>query len=102
MNYSMLTFPLGSTNCLNSVYVKYVSPSHSLSYSVVVEKVDQPGRGGALRPFSWRSLAALSRITGNVSKLILCYLIYPFHLTDTDDIVVHINKMSKYTEWTKH
>ncbi|XP_055725984.1 tRNA-splicing endonuclease subunit Sen2 isoform X2 [Salvelinus fontinalis] len=58
-------------------------PFYHASYSVVVEKVDQPCRGGALRPFSWRSLAALSRITGNVSKdLMLCYVIYPSHLTE--------------------
>ncbi|XP_041747158.1 tRNA-splicing endonuclease subunit Sen2 isoform X2 [Coregonus clupeaformis] len=58
-------------------------PFYHSSYSVVVEKVHQPCRGGALRPFSWRSLAALSRITGNVSKdLMLCYIIYPSHLTE--------------------
>nr|XP_023992529.1 tRNA-splicing endonuclease subunit Sen2 [Salvelinus alpinus] len=58
-------------------------PFYHASYSVVVEKVDQPCRGGALRPFSWRSLAALSRITANVSKdLMLCYVIYPSHLTE--------------------
>lgn len=58
-------------------------PFYHASYSVVVEKVDQPCGGGALRPFSWRSLAALSRITGNVSKdLMLCYVIYPPHLTE--------------------
>lgn len=39
------------------------------SYSVVVERVDESFRGATLRPFSWRSLAALSRVTGNVSKV---------------------------------
>ncbi|KAL7408641.1 hypothetical protein ABVT39_026803 [Epinephelus coioides] len=53
-------------------------PFYHASYSVVVERVDDAFRGSALRPFSWRSLAALSRITSNVSKeLMLCYIIYP-------------------------
>lgn len=46
-----------------------LSLSSSRSYSVVVEKTDETFRGAALRPFSWRSLAALSRITGSVSKV---------------------------------
>uniref|UniRef100_A0A3Q3XCH1 tRNA-intron lyase n=1 Tax=Mola mola TaxID=94237 RepID=A0A3Q3XCH1_MOLML len=37
-------------------------------YSVVVERVDDKFRDSGLRPFSWRSLAALSRITASVSK----------------------------------
>ncbi|MBN3297746.1 SEN2 endonuclease, partial [Amia calva] len=55
------------------------------SYSVVVERVDDTLRGAALRPFSWRSLAALSRITGNVSKeLMLCYVIWPLDMTEEE------------------
>ncbi|KAJ8258649.1 hypothetical protein COCON_G00176610 [Conger conger] len=55
------------------------------SYSVVVEKVDDSFRGAAIRPFSWRSLAALSRITGNVSKeLMLCYVIRPSDMTEEE------------------
>ncbi|XP_018600054.1 tRNA-splicing endonuclease subunit Sen2 isoform X4 [Scleropages formosus] len=53
-------------------------PFYHASYSVVVEKVDGSFRGATLRPFTWRSLAALNRITGNVSKeLMLCYVISP-------------------------
>ncbi|XP_061584092.1 tRNA-splicing endonuclease subunit Sen2 isoform X2 [Cololabis saira] len=60
-------------------------PFYHASYSVVVERVDDAFRGLPLRPFSWRSLAALSRITGNVSKeLMLCYVIYPSGLTDAE------------------
>ncbi|KAM6927446.1 tRNA-splicing endonuclease subunit Sen2 [Xenentodon cancila] len=60
-------------------------PFYHASYSVVVERVDDTFRGLALRPFSWRSLAALSRITANVSKeLMLCYIIYPSGLTDAE------------------
>lgn len=40
-----------------------------LSYSVVVQRVSQADSGSGLRLFSWRSLAALSRITANVSKV---------------------------------
>ncbi|XP_019907278.2 tRNA-splicing endonuclease subunit Sen2 isoform X2 [Esox lucius] len=58
-------------------------PFYHASYSVVVERVDQGLRGEALRPFSWRTLAALSRITGNVSKeLMLCYVIYPSEMEE--------------------
>ncbi|XP_028432759.1 uncharacterized protein LOC114554886 [Perca flavescens] len=53
-------------------------PFYHASYSVVVERADDAFRGSPLRPFSWRSLAALSRITSNVSKeLMLCYIIFP-------------------------
>ncbi|KAL7837585.1 hypothetical protein SRHO_G00272960 [Serrasalmus rhombeus] len=53
-------------------------PFYHASYSVVVERVDESFQGTPLRPFSWRSLAALSRTTGNVSKeLMLCYVIMP-------------------------
>uniref|UniRef100_A0A3Q1FEF6 tRNA-splicing endonuclease subunit Sen2 n=1 Tax=Acanthochromis polyacanthus TaxID=80966 RepID=A0A3Q1FEF6_9TELE len=49
-----------------------------LNYSVVIERANDAFEGSPLRPFSWRSLAALSRITANVSKeLMLCYVIYP-------------------------
>nr|XP_046241154.1 tRNA-splicing endonuclease subunit Sen2 isoform X2 [Scatophagus argus] len=60
-------------------------PFYHASYSVVVERVDDAFRGSGLRPFSWRSLAALSRITANVSKeLMLCYIIYPADLSDAE------------------
>ncbi|XP_031707566.1 tRNA-splicing endonuclease subunit Sen2 [Anarrhichthys ocellatus] len=60
-------------------------PFYHASYSVVVERVDDAFRGSSLRPFSWRSLAALSRITSNVSKeLMLCYVIYPADLSDAE------------------
>lgn len=39
------------------------------SYSVVVERVDESLQGAPLRPLTWRSLAALSRTTANVSKV---------------------------------
>nr|XP_019969231.1 PREDICTED: tRNA-splicing endonuclease subunit Sen2-like [Paralichthys olivaceus] len=53
-------------------------PFYHASYSVVIERVDDAFVGSALRPFSWRSLAALNRITANVSKeLMLCYVIHP-------------------------
>ncbi|XP_033878822.3 tRNA-splicing endonuclease subunit Sen2-like [Acipenser ruthenus] len=45
-------------------------PFYHASYSVVVEMVDDTFQGKPLRPFSWRSLAALNRITVNVSKTI--------------------------------
>ncbi|XP_077458036.1 tRNA-splicing endonuclease subunit Sen2 [Stigmatopora argus] len=58
-------------------------PFYHSSYSVVVEKVDERFEGSVLRPFSWRSLAALSRITAAVSKeLLLCYVVRPADLTD--------------------
>ncbi|XP_063072681.1 tRNA-splicing endonuclease subunit Sen2 [Engraulis encrasicolus] len=58
-------------------------PFYHASYSVVVEKVDEGCRGATLRPFTWRSLAALSRITGNVNKeLMLCYVIMPSNLSE--------------------
>nr|XP_006631170.1 PREDICTED: tRNA-splicing endonuclease subunit Sen2 [Lepisosteus oculatus]XP_015203520.1 PREDICTED: tRNA-splicing endonuclease subunit Sen2 [Lepisosteus oculatus]XP_015203521.1 PREDICTED: tRNA-splicing endonuclease subunit Sen2 [Lepisosteus oculatus] len=60
-------------------------PFYHASYSVVVEKADETFQGSALRPFSWRSLAALNRITGNVSKeLLLCYVIRPLDMTEED------------------
>ncbi|XP_036386928.1 tRNA-splicing endonuclease subunit Sen2 [Megalops cyprinoides] len=60
-------------------------PFYHASYSVVVEKVDDSFKGAELRPFSWRSLAALSRITGNVSKeLMICYVIRPSDMTDEE------------------
>ncbi|XP_015258769.1 PREDICTED: tRNA-splicing endonuclease subunit Sen2 [Cyprinodon variegatus] len=60
-------------------------PFYHASYSVVVERTDETFAGMALRPFSWRSLAALSRITANVSKeLMLCYIIYPADLSADD------------------
>ncbi|XP_012688129.2 tRNA-splicing endonuclease subunit Sen2 [Clupea harengus] len=58
-------------------------PFYHASYSVVVERVDESFKGATLRPFSWRSLAALSRVTGNVSKeLMLCYVIIPLDMNE--------------------
>ncbi|XP_077386787.1 tRNA-splicing endonuclease subunit Sen2 [Festucalex cinctus] len=60
-------------------------PFYHASYSVVVEKVDERFQGRTLRPFSWRSLATLSRITANVSKeLLLCYVIHPADLSEAE------------------
>ncbi|XP_051249764.1 tRNA-splicing endonuclease subunit Sen2 isoform X2 [Dicentrarchus labrax] len=60
-------------------------PFYHASYSVVIERADDAFRGSGLRPFSWRSLAALSRITSNVSKeLMLCYIIYPADLSEAE------------------
>ncbi|KAM8756331.1 tRNA-splicing endonuclease subunit Sen2 [Acanthopagrus schlegelii] len=60
-------------------------PFYHASYSVVVERVDGAFRGSGLRRFSWRSLAALSRITSNVSKeLMMCYIIYPADLSEAE------------------
>ncbi|XP_072237492.1 tRNA-splicing endonuclease subunit Sen2 [Leuresthes tenuis] len=60
-------------------------PFYHASYSVVIERTDEAFRGSTLRPFSWRSLAALSRITANVSKeLMLCYIIYPADLSEAE------------------
>ncbi|KAK7826357.1 hypothetical protein U0070_021371 [Myodes glareolus] len=54
-------------------------------YSVIVELVDDNFEGPVRRPFSWKSLAALSRVSGNVSKeLMLCYLIKPSSMTSED------------------
>lgn len=84
--------------------------SSCCSYSVVIERVNDVFMGSALRPFSWRSLAALSRITASVSKvrllltinlvtilrlfepdlllvsqeLMLCYIIYPADLPEPE------------------
>ncbi|KAK7128277.1 hypothetical protein R3I93_020775 [Phoxinus phoxinus] len=53
-------------------------PFYHASYSVVVERADV-----SFRSCSWRTLAALSRTTGNVSKeLMLCYVITPSDLTE--------------------
>ncbi|KAM9860240.1 tRNA-splicing endonuclease subunit Sen2 [Aulostomus maculatus] len=60
-------------------------PFYHASYSVVIERVDDAFRGSTLRPFSWRSLATLSRITANVCKeLMLCYIIYPADLSEAE------------------
>ncbi|XP_017260317.3 tRNA-splicing endonuclease subunit Sen2 [Kryptolebias marmoratus] len=60
-------------------------PFYHASYSVVVERTDETFRGAAMRPFSWRSLAALSRITANVSKeLMMCYIICPADLSGAE------------------
>ncbi|XP_056129979.1 tRNA-splicing endonuclease subunit Sen2 [Lampris incognitus] len=60
-------------------------PFYHASYSVVVEKVSEAFRGAVLRPFTWRSLAAVTRITANVSKeLVMCYIIYPDDLSKSE------------------
>nr|XP_061813433.1 tRNA-splicing endonuclease subunit Sen2-like [Nerophis lumbriciformis] len=60
-------------------------PFYHSSYSVVVEKADERFEGSTLRPFSWRSLATLSRITATVSKeLLLCYVVHPVDLTEAE------------------
>uniref|UniRef100_H3AIX8 tRNA-splicing endonuclease subunit Sen2 n=1 Tax=Latimeria chalumnae TaxID=7897 RepID=H3AIX8_LATCH len=60
-------------------------PFYHASFSVVVEMVDYCYQGVPRRPFSWRSLCGLNRITANVSKeLLLCYLIKPSDMTDED------------------
>ncbi|KAK5873185.1 hypothetical protein PBY51_013819 [Eleginops maclovinus] len=71
-------------------------PFYHASFSVVIERVDGAFMGSALRPFSWRSLAALSRITANVSKeLMLCYIIYPAGLSEAElDSPVCLSRLS--------
>ncbi|XP_004613233.2 tRNA-splicing endonuclease subunit Sen2 [Sorex araneus] len=61
-------------------------PFYHASYSVIVELVDDERfQGPPRRPLSWKALAALSRVSVNVSKeLMLCYLIKPASMTDTD------------------
>ncbi|XP_073087157.1 tRNA-splicing endonuclease subunit Sen2 isoform X2 [Manis javanica] len=60
-------------------------PFYHASYSVIVELVDNQFRGSLRRPFSWKSLAALSRVSVNVSKeLLLCYLIKPSTMSDKE------------------
>ncbi|XP_004395696.1 PREDICTED: tRNA-splicing endonuclease subunit Sen2 isoform X1 [Odobenus rosmarus divergens] len=60
-------------------------PFYHASYSVIIELVDDQFEGSLRRPFSWRSLAALSRVSVNVSKeLMLCYLIKPSTMTDKE------------------
>ncbi|XP_044512787.1 tRNA-splicing endonuclease subunit Sen2 [Gracilinanus agilis] len=55
------------------------------SYSVIIELVNESFEGSLRRPFSWKSLAGLNRITANVSKeLMLCYLIRPSNMTDKE------------------
>lgn len=60
-------------------------PFYHASYSVIIELLDDNYEGSLRRPFSWKSLAALSRVSGNVSKeLMLCYLIKPSTMTAED------------------
>ncbi|XP_058230236.1 tRNA-splicing endonuclease subunit Sen2 isoform X2 [Hemibagrus wyckioides] len=60
-------------------------PFYHASYSVVVERSDESFQGAPLRPFTWRSLAALSRITANVSKeLMFSYVVVPSGMTEED------------------
>ncbi|XP_004443211.1 PREDICTED: tRNA-splicing endonuclease subunit Sen2 [Ceratotherium simum simum] len=60
-------------------------PFYHASYSVIIELVDDHFEGSLRRPFSWKSLAALSRVSVNVSKeLMLCYLIKPSAMTDKE------------------
>ncbi|XP_045417522.1 tRNA-splicing endonuclease subunit Sen2-like [Lemur catta] len=60
-------------------------PFYHASYSVIIELVDDHFEGFLHRPFSWKSLAALSRVSVNVSQeLMLCYLIKPSTMTDKE------------------
>ncbi|XP_060036664.1 tRNA-splicing endonuclease subunit Sen2 isoform X2 [Erinaceus europaeus] len=60
-------------------------PFYHASYSVVIEMVNERFQGSLHRPFSWKSLAALSRVSVNVSKeLLLCYLIKPETMADQE------------------
>lgn len=60
-------------------------PFYHASYSVIIELVDDHFEGSPRRPFSWKSLATLSRVSVNVSKeLMLCYLIKPSTMTDKE------------------
>nr|KAF6476718.1 tRNA splicing endonuclease subunit 2 [Rousettus aegyptiacus] len=60
-------------------------PFYHASYSVIIELVDDHFEGSLRRPFNWKSLAALSRVSVNVSKeLMLCYLIKPSTMTDKE------------------
>nr|KAF6476714.1 tRNA splicing endonuclease subunit 2 [Rousettus aegyptiacus] len=61
------------------------TPFVFFSYSVIIELVDDHFEGSLRRPFNWKSLAALSRVSVNVSKeLMLCYLIKPSTMTDKE------------------
>ncbi|XP_008319476.1 tRNA-splicing endonuclease subunit Sen2 isoform X2 [Cynoglossus semilaevis] len=60
-------------------------PFYHASYSVVVQPVNSEYKGTGTRPFTWRSLAALNRITTNVSKeLLFCYVVFPANLSDAE------------------
>ncbi|XP_069871691.1 tRNA-splicing endonuclease subunit Sen2-like [Dipodomys merriami] len=60
-------------------------PFYHASYSVIVELVDDCFEGAPRRPFSWKSLAALSRVSASVSKeLLLCYLVKPSTMTEEE------------------
>ncbi|XP_065741595.1 tRNA-splicing endonuclease subunit Sen2 isoform X3 [Phocoena phocoena] len=60
-------------------------PFYHASYSVIIELVDDRLEGSPRRPLSWRSLAALSRVSVSVSKeFMLCYLIKPSTMTDKE------------------
>lgn len=60
-------------------------PFYHASFSVVVERITGAFIDPPRRPFSWRSLSALSRITANVSKeLLLCYVIFPFNQSEAE------------------
>ncbi|XP_008853126.1 tRNA-splicing endonuclease subunit Sen2 [Nannospalax galili] len=60
-------------------------PFYHASYSVIIELVDDNFEGSLRRPFSWKSLATLSRVSGNVSKeLMLCYLVKPSTMTNKE------------------
>ncbi|XP_028303583.1 tRNA-splicing endonuclease subunit Sen2 [Gouania willdenowi] len=60
-------------------------PFYHASYSVVVQRADGAFRDCSERHFSWRSLAALSRIASSVSKeLMLCYIIYPNNQSESE------------------
>lgn len=65
-------FVLGRTSVILFKEVDFVllnASCVSSSYSVIIELVDDRFEGSLRRPFSWRSLAALSRVSVNVSKV---------------------------------
>ncbi|KAL0600165.1 tRNA-splicing endonuclease subunit Sen2 [Plecturocebus cupreus] len=81
----MLQVHIGFNVCLIIVLYRKGPPFYHASYSVIIELVDDHFEGSLRRPFSWKSLAALSRVSVNVSKeLMLCYLIKPSTMTDKE------------------
>nr|KAF6421444.1 tRNA splicing endonuclease subunit 2 [Molossus molossus] len=52
-------------------------PFYHASYSVIIELVDDHFEGSLRRPFSWKSLATLSRVSVNVSKVTTSTLVLP-------------------------
>uniref|UniRef100_A0A7N4PCU2 tRNA-splicing endonuclease subunit Sen2 n=1 Tax=Sarcophilus harrisii TaxID=9305 RepID=A0A7N4PCU2_SARHA len=62
-------------------------PFYHASYSVIIELVNDSFEGSLRRPFSWKSLAGLNRITANVSKeVILSRWVSSRERSDQDEI----------------